>query len=589
MCGIFVAVSKKKKIISKQQISKTSLALNARGPDVLLKSLFLKKKVLFINTILSVNGSLNKSKKLFRSKSKRFNISYNGEIYNQESIAKKYNLKNKFTNDTSFLVSLHDYENPKKIMKLLDGMYAYAVYDNKEKKIYFGTDPQGEKKLFLYNDENYFLVSSNINSIIIFLKNSQDIAYNELKNYFATRHLILDKTTIYKNISLVQNFSIFEYDIIKDSFKKKNYDNPVNWISKKKYLKFKKQEDSQVINYFDHLFKKTLHSMVPNIKFGSIFSGGVDSSLQSYYLTKYENLKYLYCLHHPGKDKTTENMQNFEKFINKKIIVKICNAIDYFKKLKLTYSMFGQPLLTHEPVGKNIVFNFFKKKKIKVVFSGDGADELFGGYSLYQKIDWSNKKVYNMSPYSNHNEKIRGIDLKKKNRFDNLWKSAFKKYNTFLNLKESKMQASLFCDYFLQCVYTHNHTTHVLSGENSVETRNMFLNKTIIKNALNLPIKYKINLNSTNSKFVCKPILKKLFVKYFSHKLLYPKQGFPGYPNESLKFLKSKERSEIFSLFKKFKTKLLTKKSIRWKILNIYFFKKFVYHNLNIDRIFKNE
>ena len=115
MCGIFVAVSKKKKIISRQQILNTCAALNNRGPDALLSSLFFKKKILFINTILSVNGSLKKNQKLFRSKSKRFYISYNGEIYNQDNIVKKYNLKNSFTNDTSFLVSLHDYETPKKI------------------------------------------------------------------------------------------------------------------------------------------------------------------------------------------------------------------------------------------------------------------------------------------------------------------------------------------------------------------------------------------------------------------------------------------------------------------------------------------
>ena len=326
--------------------------------------------------------------------------------------------------------------------------------------------------------------------------------------------------------------------------------------------------------------------MVPDIKFGSIFSGGVDSSLQSYYLTKYKNLKYLYCLHHPGKDKITEKIINFEKFVNKKIIVKVCNVFNYFKKLKNTYLIFEQPLLTHEPVGKNIVFNFFKSKKIKVVFSGDGADELFGGYNLYKKIDWASKKVCNMSPYSSHNTKFNGIDLNKKSRFDKLWQLAFKKYNVFLNLKESKMQASLFCDYFIQCVYTHNLTTHVLSGENSVETRNLFLNKIIIKNALNLPIQYKINLESPKSKYICKPILKKLFVKYFSNKLLYPKQGFPGYPNESLGFLQPVEKNEIFYFLKNFKNKFLTKKVLKWKIINIYFFKKFIYPNLSMHKVF---
>ena len=69
-----------------------------------------------------------------------------------------------------------------------------------------------------------------------------------------------------------------------------------------------------------------------------------------------------------------------------------------------------------------------------------------------------------------------------------------------------------------------------------VEVRNIFLNKNIIKFCLNLPIKYKINLNEKNEIMVCKPLLKKLFIRKFSKNLLFKKQGFSGFPNESIKY-----------------------------------------------------
>ena len=87
------------------------------------------------------------------------------------------------------------------------------------------------------------------------------------------------------------------------------------------------------------------------------------------------------------------------------------------------------------------------------------------------------------------------------------------------------MQASLFTDYFIQGIRRDNIVTDIISMSHGVEVRNVFLNKNIIKFCLNLPIKYKINLNE-NERMVCKPILKKLFIRKFSRKFTFKKQGF---------------------------------------------------------------
>ena len=65
----------------------------------------------------------------------------------------------------------------------------------------------------------------------------------------------------------------------------------------------------------------------------------------------------------------------------------------------------------------------------------------------------------------------------------------------------------------------------------AIEPRNVFIQKEILKNIINLPAKYKINKNNNNL-FQLKPMLKKIFLKYYSKDLIFEKQGFSGYPNE---------------------------------------------------------
>ena len=84
-----------------------------------------------------------------------------------------------------------------------------------------------------------------------------------------------------------------------------------------------------------------------------------------------------------------------------------------------------------------------------------------------------------------------------------------------------------------------------MGGENSIEMRSLFLNKNIIKFALNLPIENKINLNATTKELRLKPLLKKIFIRRFSSSLIEKKQGFSGFPSEVWIFLKLNEKTKI--------------------------------------------
>ena len=144
---------------------------------------------------------------------------------------------------------------------------------------------------------------------------------------------------------------------------------------------------------------------------------------------------------------------------------------------------------------------------------------MFGGYEKYKVNNWKNFK--NCSPYSIF-QKVGSSDLE--NYIDLIWRKAYLKYKKFLNKYESSIQASLFTDYFVQCVSVGNIGTDIMSGENSLEPRTPFIQKDIIEFAVNLPLKYKIDYKSKNKNFITKPILKKIFLNNFNKKFLFKKK-----------------------------------------------------------------
>ncbi len=463
-------------------------------------------------------------------------------------------------------------------------MFAYCVFDSKTKNIYFATDVQGERKLFLYNDDNYFICSSNINAIVKFLKNLH-IDTNKFAEYFDTRHFVLYNKTVYKNIEYLLPGKSYSYNLIKNTVTSNTYDDPVNWISEKKYKKFNNLNIKDITDYFENIIIQSKNKMLPNKNFFSLFSGGIDSSLQSKLLDNSNNLKGLLFVDHEKKDPISNKINLFNKYLSSKIYKINLNKKKYSLDLKKVYQSLNLPFLTHDLVGINKCFEFVKRKKCKIVFNAGGVDELFGGYKLYKETNWNQDRI-NLSPYSSYSGKYsKKINTDYKIQSDKLWLKAFKKYKLFMNIREAKIQASLFTDYFVQAVGVHNISWHILAGENSVEVRNLFINKSVIKEVINLPIKYKINKKYKNN-FALKHILKRVFVKNFEKKLVFKKQGFSGFPNESFDYLSNSRKIEFKKLIKKVKLFLPLDRDNYWKLLNIFYFKKFCNPNLEMKEIF---
>ena len=579
MCGIFVVHSKKGEKLSISKCLGASKELYNRGPDYLKYNFYNNRTIFILNTILSITGKTKNNREIQKSQSSRYFISFNGEIYNYQFLAKKYlkNIKNhEDLNDTQVLVNLYDVLNNQKIPSLVNGMFAYAIFDRYHNKLILNNDVQGEKNLYYFNNENFFIASSTINAILKFL-NNYSIDKEVIKNYFKTRHYMPLGQNSIKDVITFSPGTISEYCLNKKKLSTKTYEDPLNWIEEKKYNRFKKFSEEEAIEYLDYHLNEEAKLMIPETKFGCIVSGGIDSSLQSAIISKYKTPNEYFTIDHGSKDHIMREIENFNAYFKKKIKKIKLYQKEYISLAKKCYKIVSSPLFTHDLPARLKISNYFKNENCKVFFSADGCDELFGGQQIYNivfKGDYNYK--INQSPYSST-----FIEENTKDKYQNnlikFWKKTLNRYGFIKDKKERNIQSSLFMDYFVQSINVANRSNDLISCNNSVEPRNIFISKRIIKIILNLPLHYKLNLNRKNIITGQKKILKKIFSKYFDKKLIFKKAGFSGFPN-SLKYKNNMypltrdmigiNQKKLYKYKKSYYDKKNFLRDMEWKLIN---------------------
>ncbi len=573
MCGIFLAIPKDNYQINHKSCKVALDYLKKRGPDWHFTSL--EKRKFFGQTILSMTGTKVGKKEFHVSNNKRYLILFNGEIYNYKRIAKKYNINLKETHsDTYVLINSFNSNNVINFFSELDGMFSIIIYDRFKDKVFVARDTQGEKTLHFYEDKNCILISSEINAIKIYLNKSK-LSYYWLQTYLNTRHFLQLDKTIYKNIKIIEPGEILE---IKSNFKINKLDkiNIHDLISEKIYYQNIKRNESDLVDELDYILKKNIKEMIPYKRnFCSILSGGVDSSLVSYYLSKISKPQSYISINHVGKDKISNQIGHFKKYFGNNIKSLKVNEKQYYENLIESLKICSSPINSHDFPGKLILAREAKLLGSKAIFGGDGADELFGGYETYRKK--INKLKENNSDYSKYfKNKIKFSDSRDffKIQLLNRWNKCLDAYHFLKNSEEKNRLAMMLNDSSIQLSSVGLRGCDLMFMNYSIESRSLFLRKDVIKFALNLPLKFKINLNKKKG-LGTKIILKKLFIKYFSKKLLLPKQGFSGFPNETKSRLGDPKKFRINRIIKNNKNdliKLQKSKEVEWKITNLEYF-----------------
>ena len=479
-------------------------------------------------------------------------IVFNGEIYNYKEIREELKSKgHKFSTNTDTEVILHGYEEYKEdILNKLRGMFAFVIYDIKEKSLFGARDFYGIKPFYYYYDNENFLFGSEIKSFLGSPNFKKELNKDMLSQYLTFQCSIGEDTFFKNTYKLLPGY----YFIYKDKE-----------LEVKKYYEVKLEpNDDKSLNEWvsgirEVIDNSVLAHKVSDVEVGSFLSSGVDSSL----IAKLSSVDKTFTVGYDNKKYSEiDYAKEFSDKINVSNVSKKISKEEYFKEFSNIQYYMDEPLADASAV----MLYFLSKtasKHVKVCLSGEGADEIFGGYNIYHEpysVSWYNKipyfirkcigiLVYPFRNYTGFNflyrrsKKIEDRyignafifepnDAKKIVNF-NYGNKTYKDFTKSYYDKVSdldvvtKMQ---YIDFNFWLIYDILLKADKMSMANSLEVRVPYLDRKVIEYASKLPSKYKIVGNET--KYAFRKVAKEELADKVADK---KKLGFPVPIREWLK------------------------------------------------------
>ena len=310
-------------------------------------------------------------------------IVYNGEIYNFKeikTILEKDGYKFESNNDCEVLLAAWDRWGAKSLDKI-KGMFSFVICDQKYKKVFLVRDPFGKKPL-VYSINNKFIAFASDLKALEKIINTGGIDPLAVKSLFKLR-FISEPLTIYKNAKKVPSGSILEFDS-KSSRVYRWYSIPKN----EELYNDKNFIEKKLIELFDASVERRLISDVP---VGVFLSGGLDSSLIVAALANLNTTLPCFTMGFKGASSYYEERPSANKIANyfgmKHYNFEISKK-DVLKGLPNFFEACDEPFADSSAVP----FYFLSKlvrQNVTVALSGDGGDEVFGGYRKYLGERWS--------------------------------------------------------------------------------------------------------------------------------------------------------------------------------------------------------
>lgn len=522
-------------------------------------------------------------------------IVYNGEIYNFKEIKTDLEKKgHKFRSGTDTEVIIHAYEEyGLKCSNLFNGMFAFAIWDSKNKKIVLVRDRLGIKPLFYYFDKisSKFIFASEIKSIIANPLVKRQFNYNALNQIIYYGYTINGETLL-EGITELLPGHILTYDY-SDINIEKFWDIKTNIINK--------TEDYYVTRLRDMLKESVRKRLVADVPLGASLSGGLDSSSIVAFMSQ--------LVDNPVKTFTIGFNDESDEFIDAKRVADYCSTDHHeiivdFKEITenlpriLWYA--ETPFVKPAMFGTYFLSKEINKNKVIIDLSGEGSDEIFAGYNRYEPYLYRNinelsdivkaKKIVS-SCFLNDSEKNEFFN----SSFLNKIKKGLLPKNTFLpylrNADEKEyINAALEFELKHQLPNVQLLRADRMSMANSHEIRVPFLDHEIVEFAMTVPSEYKWNHNA--KKYILQKAMmgilpkenvlrKKLpfhmpLLRYFQEDLMEIADSILS--NSKIFNLEFIKRSHIFDVIKKIKEKKETNDDVLRRILffiNLEMFNKF--------------
>lgn len=401
MCGIIGIISKNQ--LSEEDISltqKATASLSKRGPDASGFQHF--GKVAFGHRRLSIIDTSSAANQPFNDLSGRYSIIFNGEIYNYKALRSdliKEGYAFQTESDTEVLLTAYIcYGKP--FLNKLNGFFALAIYDKYEQNVLIARDRFGIKPLLIYTDENRLIFASEMKALLTYNINKeldQSSIYTYLQlNYIPEPH------SVFKDVKKLEpgQYLIVSADLKtqKIPFYQLNY--PPKEAGYHDYSYEKAQ--SVFMELMEDAVKQRLVSDVP---LGTFLSGGIDSSLVTALASKHVNNLSTFSIgfsDDPHFDETDYALAVANKFKTDHHVFSLSRQ-DLLGSLYETLEYIDEPFADSSALAVNALSKE-SSKYVKVALSGDGADELFGGYHkhmgefLIRQTGMKQKFVRKMKP-----------------------------------------------------------------------------------------------------------------------------------------------------------------------------------------------
>jgi asparagine synthase (glutamine-hydrolysing) len=550
MCGIIGIIGENIEKINKTELSAMLFSLSKRGPDD--SGLMSFPSCLLGQTRLSIID-LSTGNQPMKDIIRDFAITFNGEIYNYRELKKTLEEKgHRFSTASDTEVILKAYaEYGTECPKYLDGMFAFAIWDNEKKHLFVARDRFGKKPFYYaYDDDKNFIFASEIKAIFASERIKGKIDPKAIDDYLRLMYIPPWKT-LYSNIKTLPPA---HFGTVKDGkITISRY-----WQLENKPIDISYDEAKEEIKrLFNSAVKKR---MIADVEIGALLSGGVDSTLVIAYAQKYAS--------HPIKTFALGygehiNELPYAKQASEKIGTDhhTFNATENLTdELKKIISYMDEPHADTSNFPQHLISELVSSK-VKVALTGDGADELFMGYGWYWKY-WNTRKIVrlkNMFFSTQYREHLKNMSIFSKKDRQQLWKETdsinenFEKECFGKSEKNNVKKINLFdlTTYLPGQLLTKIDRTSMM---HSLEVRSPFLDYQLAEFVYNLPEKYKMDKKS--GKIILKDILAEIMPKEFVYRR---KQGFGAPINAWLREKKMEKlvkntlnnNSPIYSYLKK--------------------------------------
>ncbi len=387
MCGI-TGIWSLDKSLGKEDITQMTDSLAHRGPDFQNQWSSTDETVHLGHTRLSIIDLSERANQPMVSSTGKKILVYNGETYNFRDLkAEIPNERLKSSSDSEIVLEYLDLKGNEGLSDL-NGMFAFAIFDQEKKELLLVRDRVGIKPLYLYRDSTNIAFSSELKSFLGNKKISSRLSVNkDAIHYFLHLGFIPEPLTIFNEIEKVPKG---HYCLIRDDHRVEHHK---FWREEKEISHFNSGELREQLHSL--LIDSVEKQMVSDVPLGTFLSGGTDSSLVSAIASK--------ALKAPIKTFNIgfKDDQYDESSYARKVADRIgSDHNEYVLEEDEASAMIPEMLNTFDqPFGDTsaipvMLISQLARKEVKVILTGDGGDELFFGYGAYNWARWLNHPIY---------------------------------------------------------------------------------------------------------------------------------------------------------------------------------------------------